>query len=186
MWCNNIAWHCHDLVVRWRHLSSYIKYILLVRHLGFVCVLLYIARSGLLHVAHRKCYFHGTGTDYKKANRVCWVANNTIVIKLYYDLNFFTVQLPMFLPSKPSQNSGRRYSLTLRLWNFYIILAVIPRHSPLAYSDISIFQGQKKILEIIYQCFFNLSSRWACLRIFRAHQTEQICGIRILELPLHR
>lgn len=28
---------------------SYIKYILLVRHLGFVCVLLYIARSGLLH-----------------------------------------------------------------------------------------------------------------------------------------
>ena len=46
--CNNIAWHCHDLVVRWRHLFSYIKYILLVRHLGFVCVLLYIARSGLL------------------------------------------------------------------------------------------------------------------------------------------
>ena len=28
---------------------SYIKYILLVRDLGFVCVLLYIARSGLLH-----------------------------------------------------------------------------------------------------------------------------------------
>ena len=26
-----------------------LKYILLVRHLGFVCVLLYIARSGLLH-----------------------------------------------------------------------------------------------------------------------------------------
>ena len=28
---------------------SYIKYILLVRDLGFVCVLLHIARSGLLH-----------------------------------------------------------------------------------------------------------------------------------------
>ena len=28
---------------------SYIKHILLVRHLGFVCVLLYIARSGLFH-----------------------------------------------------------------------------------------------------------------------------------------
>ena len=28
---------------------SYIKYVLLVRHLGFACVLLYIARSGLLH-----------------------------------------------------------------------------------------------------------------------------------------
>ena len=28
---------------------SYIKYILLVQDLGFVCVLLYIARSGLLH-----------------------------------------------------------------------------------------------------------------------------------------
>ena len=49
-YCNNIAWHCHDLVVRWRHLFSYIKYILLVRHLGFVCVLLYIARSGLLQL----------------------------------------------------------------------------------------------------------------------------------------
>ena len=49
LYCNNIAWHCHDLVVRWRHLFSYIKYILLVRHLGFVCVLLYIARPGLLH-----------------------------------------------------------------------------------------------------------------------------------------
>ena len=48
--CNNIAWHCRDLMVRWRHLFTYIKYILLVRHLGFVCVLLYIARSGLLHL----------------------------------------------------------------------------------------------------------------------------------------
>ena len=55
--CNNIAWHCHDLVVRWRHLF-YIKYILLVRHLGFVCVLLYIARSGLLHFTHHNhCSF---------------------------------------------------------------------------------------------------------------------------------
>ena len=52
--CNNIAWHCHDLVVRLRHLFSYIKYSLLVRHLGFVCVLLYIARSGLLQFAPRR------------------------------------------------------------------------------------------------------------------------------------
>ena len=31
-----------------------------------------------------------------------------IVIKLYCDLNFFTVQLPMFLPRKPSQSAGKR------------------------------------------------------------------------------
>ena len=33
-------------MVRWQHLFTYI---LLVRHLGFVCVLLYIAHPGLLH-----------------------------------------------------------------------------------------------------------------------------------------
>ena len=61
VYCNNIAWHCHDLVVHWRHLFSYIKYILLVRHLGFVCVLLYIARSGLLHLLFQ--YLHQTSEE---------------------------------------------------------------------------------------------------------------------------
>ena len=44
------------------------------------------------------CYFHGTGTYRRKANGVRWVANNTIVIKLYCDFNFFTFNCLCFYP----------------------------------------------------------------------------------------
>ena len=39
--CNNIAWHCHDLVVRWPHRFSFIKYISCWSDILVLCSLLH-------------------------------------------------------------------------------------------------------------------------------------------------
>ena len=52
--CNNIAWHCHDLVVRWPHRFSFIKYISCWSDILVLCSLLHCPFWLVTDVNHPK------------------------------------------------------------------------------------------------------------------------------------